>query len=86
MPVVPVGIVGTFSALPAGYHWPRRAQVEVRFGVPMFTSDGERPQPGPAGLRAATERIMASIQSLSGQELAADATRGSSPISTGPAS
>jgi 1-acyl-sn-glycerol-3-phosphate acyltransferase len=72
VPVVPVGIVGTFAALPAGYHWPRRSQLEVRFGKPMFRNAQERPQPGPAGLRSATEGIMASIQALTGQELAAE--------------
>lgn len=72
VPVVPVGVVGTFSVLPTGYRWPRRSQVEVRFGSPMFTKGHPKPGPGPLGLRTATEGIMASIQSLTGQERVAD--------------
>ncbi len=70
VPVVPVGVVGTFAALPAGYHWPRRARVEVHVGSPLVTEGHPKPGPGPGGLRFATEGIMASIQALTGQELA----------------
>ncbi len=80
VPVVPVGVVGTFAALPTGYHWPRRSQLEIRFGVPLFRGGADRPQPGPAGLRSATEGIMASIQALTGQELAPE-----EPARPGPA-
>ena len=73
VPVVPVGVVGTFAALPSGYHWPRRSHVEVHFGPPLFTEGHPKPGPGPSGLRAATEGIMASIQALTGQELAHEA-------------
>ncbi len=73
VPVVPVGVIGTFAALPAGYHWPRHAKVEVHFGTPLFTDGHPKPGPGPAGLRNATEGIMASIQALTGQELASEA-------------
>jgi 1-acyl-sn-glycerol-3-phosphate acyltransferase len=85
VPVVPVGVVGTFAALPAGYHWPRRAQVEVHFGAPLFTDGHPKPGPGPGGLRNATEGIMASIQALTGQELAGEgaAAGASSHITSG---
>ncbi len=79
VPVVPVGVVGTFAALPAGYHWPRRARVEVHFGRPLFTEGHPKPGPGPGGLRNATEGIMASIQELTGQELAADGAHAGPP-------
>jgi 1-acyl-sn-glycerol-3-phosphate acyltransferase len=72
VPVVPVGVLGTFAALPYGDHWPRHAQVEVRFGTPLFTAGRPKPGPGPGGLRTATEGIMASIQALTGQEYAHD--------------
>ncbi|HUY54163.1 MAG TPA: lysophospholipid acyltransferase family protein [Candidatus Nanopelagicaceae bacterium] len=72
VPVVPVGVVGTFAALPSGYHWPRRSHVEVHFGPPLFTDGHPKPGPGPGGLRSATEGIMASIQALTGQELASE--------------
>ncbi len=69
VPVVPVGVVGTYKALPAGKFLPHKSQVEVRFGEPLFT-DTLPLHPGPDGIRDATDGIMASIQALTGQELA----------------
>lgn len=85
VPVVPVGVVGTFAALPTGYHWPRHSQVEVRFGAPLFTEGQPKPGPGPGGLRTATEGIMSSIQALTGQEYAHDPAAGQAapPVATG---
>lgn len=34
-PVLPVRITGTHAILPPGARWPRRGQVEVRFGEPL---------------------------------------------------
>lgn len=36
VPLVPVAVVGTFEALPAGRWWPRRSPVSVRFGAPLI--------------------------------------------------
>ncbi len=69
VPVVPVGLLGTFAILPAGDHWPSRGQVEVRFGEPLLPAAPGRAAQGRWGLRAATDRIMASIQGLTGQDL-----------------
>ncbi|UOR02558.1 1-acyl-sn-glycerol-3-phosphate acyltransferase [Leucobacter allii] len=66
--VVPVGLVGTNRALrdPATGRAPR---MEVRFGAPLDLADlGALPR-GRAR-REATERIMAAIAALTGQELA----------------
>jgi 1-acyl-sn-glycerol-3-phosphate acyltransferase len=68
--VVPVGLIGTNRELkdPATGRAPR---LEVRFGspVPLEDLDG---LPAGRARREATERIMAAIQSLTGQEFADD--------------
>lgn len=38
IPVVPVGVTGTFSVLPKGVRWPKRGRVTVHFGVPVTPS------------------------------------------------
>jgi 1-acyl-sn-glycerol-3-phosphate acyltransferase len=72
VPVVPVGVLGTFAAMPVGYLWPRRGQLEIHFGLPLLPNGSELNSAGSAGLRDATEGIMASIQALTGQELSPD--------------
>ena len=76
VPVVPVGLLGTFAILPAGDRWPSRGQVEVRFGAPLFPDGAGRAARGGWGLRAATDRIMASIQGLTGQEVTVEPAPG----------
>jgi 1-acyl-sn-glycerol-3-phosphate acyltransferase len=56
-PVLPVRIVGTHEILPAGARWPRRGQVEVRFGSPIMVRPGEDP-------RAFVARLEAVIRAL----------------------
>jgi 1-acyl-sn-glycerol-3-phosphate acyltransferase len=43
VPVVPVGILGTYAAMPRGSHWPvpRRPRVSVRYGPPIIPSPNE---------------------------------------------
>jgi len=41
-PVVPAYLKGTFDVLPTGARWPRRRQVTVRFGEPIWFDPGER--------------------------------------------
>ncbi|EIV90669.1 1-acyl-sn-glycerol-3-phosphate acyltransferase [Frankia sp. QA3] len=69
VPVIPVGLIGTFQVLPMDRRLPRAGQVQIRFGTPLSFPQmaGER-----TGLaqRAATEQIMKSIQELSGQRQA----------------
>lgn len=64
--VVPVGLIGTNRSLkdPATGRAPR---VEVRFGAPVPLEDLAE-LPGGRARREATERIMAAIQALTGQE------------------
>jgi 1-acyl-sn-glycerol-3-phosphate acyltransferase len=66
VPVVPVGIVGTYHAMPGGRSWPVPGNVEVRFGKPLTF---ERYRLGVANqlvLRAITDQIMYDIMTLSG--------------------
>lgn len=71
-PVVPVGLTGTDRLQPVGARVPRYARVTVRFGRPMFFRG--RLQGGPPGRvrREVTDRVMAAIQELSGQEPAGE--------------
>jgi len=40
VPVIPVGIVGSFEALPPGAHFPRRSRILLRVGEPLRFTDG----------------------------------------------
>jgi 1-acyl-sn-glycerol-3-phosphate acyltransferase len=46
VPVIPVGIRGTYAAMPRGRAWPRpgRTRVAVRYGAPIFPQPGETPR------------------------------------------
>ncbi|WP_110182668.1 lysophospholipid acyltransferase family protein [Nocardioides solisilvae] len=66
-PVVPVGLRGTERLQPVGSRLPRLAKVSVRFGEPLRFEHREGVPPGRAR-REATDRIMAAIAGLSGQE------------------
>lgn len=66
--VVPVGLVGTNRKL-VDPRTGKPARVEVRFGQPVSLDDLAG-MPGGAARREATERIMAAIHALSGQERA----------------
>ena len=65
VPVIPVGIRGTYAAMPRGRVWPRpgRTRVAVRYGVPIFPHPGESP-------RELAPRIAAAVREL----IAEDAT------------
>ena len=66
--VVPVGLIGINRAIvdPATG---KPSPAEIRFGAPIDLSDLAA-LPGGRARREATERIMAAIQRLTGQELA----------------
>lgn len=79
VPIVPVGIVGAYDALPPGKAWPRPRRVTIRFGRPISHAELDAVAGTERRLRlqAATRLIMERIAELTGQparetELAAD--------------
>jgi 1-acyl-sn-glycerol-3-phosphate acyltransferase len=65
-PVVPVAQFGTAAVQPIGSMWPKLFhRVEVKMGVPLRSEGGAE---GMSELRQFTDRLMAAIASLSGQE------------------
>ena len=69
-PVVPVGLEGTEDIQPVGSNRPRLAKVTVRFGEPITVAGEYDGVPSGRARRELTDRIMAAIADLSGQELA----------------
>jgi 1-acyl-sn-glycerol-3-phosphate acyltransferase len=51
VPLLPVGISGSFEALPPGAHWPRRRKVRVCFGRPFRLAPGTPPAEAAARIR-----------------------------------
>jgi 1-acyl-sn-glycerol-3-phosphate acyltransferase len=68
VPVVPVGLRGTFHALPHDRKFPKRSRVEVRFGPPLTFDRHRDRQVDQFVLRSITDEIMYEIMMLSGQE------------------
>jgi 1-acyl-sn-glycerol-3-phosphate acyltransferase len=67
-PIVPVGLVGTDRLQPVGSTLPRLAKVTVRFGEPILVAGKYDGVPPGRARREITDRVMAEIQRLSGQE------------------
>jgi 1-acyl-sn-glycerol-3-phosphate acyltransferase len=67
-PVVPVGLAGTEDIQPVGSNRPRRAKVSVRFGPPITVADEYDGVPSGRARRDLTDRIMAAIGALTGQD------------------
>jgi 1-acyl-sn-glycerol-3-phosphate acyltransferase len=68
VPVVPVGLVGTQDLQPVGSNLPRLARVTVRFGTPISPVGEYDDVPVGRARRELTDRVMAAIGELSGQE------------------
>ena len=69
-PVVPVGLEGTDDIQPVGSNRPRLAKATVRFGEPITVAGEYDGVPSGRARRELTDRIMAAIAGLSGQEQA----------------
>jgi 1-acyl-sn-glycerol-3-phosphate acyltransferase len=67
-PVVPVGMRGTFEALPKGRSMPKLVKCQVVFGAPIVFPKDPAKANDRAACRTATERVMRAIQELTGQE------------------
>jgi 1-acyl-sn-glycerol-3-phosphate acyltransferase len=67
-PVVPVAVIGTDRAQPAGIRIPRPRRITIRFGDPLDFQRYSGMEGAPAIRRAITDEIMYAILELSGQE------------------
>ncbi len=68
VPIVPVAMIGTDVAQPIGQKVPKRHPSGVRIGAPIDLTEFAGRQDDRTALREATDRIMAAIAELSGQE------------------
>ncbi len=69
-PIVPVGLIGTERLQPVGTTVPRLVKVRVRFGPPIQVAGQYDGVPPGRARREITDRVMAEVQRLSGQEVA----------------
>ena len=70
VPIVPVGLRGTQDLQPVGARLPRLAKVSVAFGAPIEVAGEYDGVPLGRARRDLTDRVMAAIAELSGQEQA----------------
>jgi 1-acyl-sn-glycerol-3-phosphate acyltransferase len=69
-PVVPVGVLGTDRIQPIGARWPRPHRFTVVFGEPLTFPEHKGKAGNGRARREVTDRIMAAIAGLTGQEKA----------------
>lgn len=85
VPVVPVGIRGSFAAMPRGRGWPvpGRPRVAVRYGEPLYPAEGE-------SARTFAPRVSAAVAALLDEETSTwwearkRVAAGASPSQSGP--
>ncbi len=70
VPVIPVAMIGTDRLLPPGHTIPRPGRIQVRIGKPMLFGEFAGQPAGARQRRAVTDRVVAAIRELSGQEYA----------------
>ena len=66
-PIVPIGVSGTYDAMPAGRSWPVSGHAQVRFGKPLTFDRYRLGIADQLVLRAITDQVMYEIMMLSGQ-------------------
>ncbi len=61
VPVIPVGILGTYAAMPRGSYWPLpgRPRVSIRYGTPIFPGSEETPEELGSTIVAAVKQLLA---------------------------
>lgn len=69
-PVIPVAMIGTDRLLPPGHKLPRPGRIEIRIGRPLAFDEFFDQPAGAKQRRAVTDRVIAAIGELSGQEYA----------------
>ncbi|MEI8260922.1 MAG: lysophospholipid acyltransferase family protein [Actinomycetes bacterium] len=68
VPVIPVAMINTFEIQPPGQTWPRLRRVGIRFGEPITFARYDGLENDRFVLRSATDQLMYSLMSLSGQQ------------------
>lgn len=69
-PVIPIAMVGTEKLLPPGAKIPHPGRIEIRIGKPLPFDEYKGGPRGAKQRREVTDRIVAAIRELSGQEFA----------------
>jgi 1-acyl-sn-glycerol-3-phosphate acyltransferase len=62
VPIIPVGISGSFQALPAGAWFPRRHKITVRVGTPFRLASGTTGEEAARGIGEAIAALLAAEQ------------------------
>ena len=68
VPVLPIGLIGTFEILPKGKHIPKFRKATIAIGVPMYFDKYYNKAEDPKVLRLITTKIMKEIGKLSNQK------------------
>jgi 1-acyl-sn-glycerol-3-phosphate acyltransferase len=85
VPVIPVGIKGSFAAMPRGRGWPvpGRPTVAVRYGDPLYPAEGESPRDFAPRITAAVSALL-DEESTTWWEARRRVASGTSPSQSGP--
>ncbi|MFD2080285.1 1-acyl-sn-glycerol-3-phosphate acyltransferases [Actinopolymorpha cephalotaxi] len=85
VPVVPIGIRGSYAAMPRGRGWPRpgRLPVRIRFGAPVWPAEGEAPRTFAPRIQQAVSRLL-DEDATSWWDATRRAARGETPDPAGP--
>ncbi|WP_433168461.1 lysophospholipid acyltransferase family protein [Kribbella sp. CA-247076] len=85
VPVIPVGIKGSFAAMPRGRGWPvpGRPTVAVRYGDPLTPAEGESPREFAPKIAAAVSALL-DEESTTWWDARRRAAAGASPSQSGP--
>ncbi len=85
VPVVPVGIKGSFAAMPRGRGWPvpGRPTVAVRYGDPLYPAEGESARDFAPRISAAVSALL-DEESTTWWEARRRVAAGTSPSQSGP--
>lgn len=68
VPIIPVAMIGTYEIQPTGQVIPKIKRVGISYGQPLDFSEYADRSKDPAVLRMLANRVMESLQELSGQE------------------
>lgn len=68
VPIIPVGVQGTFDIQPPGTLIPKIKRVTITFGEPMYLEEFQGKEKDLGALREATNQVMQRLQELGGQQ------------------